>query len=579
MQHAVALFGLLCALACVAAESVAFLVEIEAPPDLKKLLENELDVVRWSKRAEVTPRQIALLFDAAPDQARALAETEGFFQAQVRVQRLERDGKPLLRLEVVPGEPVRVSRVEVRVEGPVTTEPGGAQRIAQARAAFRLEPGTAFTQDAWAAAKDRVVRSLKRKRYATAHVIQSRAEIDPAARTAVLTLVVDSGPTVTLGAARISGLQRYPERLVQNLNPIKPGSVYDEEALVKYQRRLLNSGHFGSAMVAANPDPKQPQATPVLVTVVESPAQHIEVGVGYSTDVYERFQLGYTHDNAFDEGIRFSSRLELDRLVQQASGGFAFPRQEDGWRYVLGGQVKTEDIQDQHIFNWSVTGEHRFAVEEYESALSLQYLSERSEIEDGPIDYRHALFLNQRWLWNTLDDPINPRKGTTFQIQTGGAAEQLGSTKSFGRVHLRANTLQQLNPSLSLLLRGEAGAVLADDRNGIPSDYVFRTGGDTSIRGYAYQSLGVKEDDAVVGGRYLAVASAELQPWFNEEWGLATFVDWGNAWDRFEDFEPVYGVGFGVRWRSPLGSLHLDIAWPKAQGDPRLHFSVGIVFR
>ena len=246
MQHAVALFGLLCALACVAAESVAFLVEIEAPPDLKKLLENELDVVRWSKRAEVTPRQIALLFDAAPDQARALAETEGFFQAQVRVQRLERDGKPLLRLEVVPGEPVRVSRVEVRVEGPVTAEPGGAQRIAQARAAFRLEPGTAFTHDAWAAAKDRVVRSLKRKRYATAHVIQSRAEIDPAARTAVLTLVVDSGPTVTLGAARISGLQRYPERLVQNLNPIKPGSVYDEEALVKYQRRPSARARTGS---------------------------------------------------------------------------------------------------------------------------------------------------------------------------------------------------------------------------------------------------------------------------------------------------------------------------------------------
>jgi translocation and assembly module TamA len=570
---------MLWALVCTAAEIAPFYIEIEAPPDLKTLLETELDVVRWSKRTEITPRQMELLFEAAPEQARALAETAGFFEAQVKSQRLERAGKPLLRLEVVPGQPVRVAKVDVRVEGPVTTEPDGAKRIDRAQRAFRLQPGEVFTQDGWTAAKERVVRSLKRKRYATAHITQSRAEIDPAARTAVLSLVVDSGPTITLGPPRISGLQRYSPRLVQNLNPIRPGSVYDEEELLKYQRRLLSSGHFASALVAANPDPHKPDDTPVQVTVVESPAQRVEFGVGYSTDVYERLQLGYTHDNAFDQGLRFSSHLELDRLVQEARAGFAFPRQEDGWRYLAGGNVKKENIQDQRIFNWSVTGEHLFAIEEYESALSLQYLSEKSELHDGPTDYRDALFLNQRWLWNTLDDPINPRKGTTFQIQTGGAAEPVASTKTFGRVHLRANHLQRLNPRLTLLLRGEAGAVLADSRNGIPSDYVFRTGGDTSIRGYAFESLGVDQDGAVVGGRYLTVASAELMPWFNDQWGLAAFIDWGNAWDDLDAFNPTYGVGGGVRWRSPLGNLHLDLAWPEGKGKGRIHFSVGIVFR
>jgi translocation and assembly module TamA len=580
LQHTLALLALLWPILGRAAETPApFQVEIVAPPDLKQLLEAELDVVRWSARAELTPRQIDQLFEAAPDQARALAETEGYFEARVEPQRLERAGRPLLRLTLVPGEPTRVASVSVRVDGPVTGDPQGGDRIARAERAFRLKAGDVFRQADWDAAKTRAVRSLARKRYALARIVESRARIDPAARTAALEVVVDSGPTVTVGPAQITGLQRYAPRLVQNLNPIAPGSVYDEEELVKYQRRLLQSGHFASALVSAAPSAEQPENTPLLVRVVEAQSRRVELGAGYSTDRGPRGQARYTDDNAFDKAWRFSADLEVDALVQEARVGLAFPRRENGWRYLLGGNVKQEDIQDQRIFNWSVTGARLYAVEEYESALSLQFLTETSKLDDGTRDESDALFLNQRWLWNTLDDPINPRRGSTFQIQLGGAADALLSTRTFGRVHLRANHLRRLLPRLTLQLRGEAGAVLADSRDGIPSDYVFRTGGDTSIRGYEFESLGVEEGGAIVGGRYLAVGSVELMSWFTREWGVAAFVDAGNAWDEWDAFDPTYGVGFGVRWRSPVGNLNLDLAWPEARDKGRIHFSVGIIFR
>jgi translocation and assembly module TamA len=574
-----ALIGLLWALHCAAAETPAFYIEVVAPPDLKKLLEAELDAARWSTRSELTARQIDQLFEAAPDQARALAETEGYFEARVAARRLERDGKPLLRLELVPGEPTRVAAVDVRVEGPVTTDAEGAQRIAKAQRAFRLKPGDVFRQANWADAKERVVRSLARKRYALARIVDSRAQIDPAAHTARLSMSVDSGPSVTLGPVQVKGLQRYSPRLVQNLNPIRPGSVYDEEEMLKYQRRLIQSGHFSSALVSANPSAGQPTGTPLLVTVVEAQARRIELGVGYSTDRGPRAQANYTDNNALDRGWRSSLQVEVDRLVQEATVGLAFPRQESGWHYGLGGNVKHEDIQDQEVLNWSLTGVHLYAVEEYESALSLQFLTERSRLGEGEWDNADALFLNQRWLWNWLDDPINPRRGSTFQVQVGGASEALLSAQTFGRMHLRANHLQRLLPRLTLQLRGEAGAVLADSRQGIPSEYVFRTGGDTSIRGYAFESLGVDENGAVVGGRYLVVGSVELISWFTSEWGSAAFVDAGNAWDELDAFNPVYGVGFGARWRSPVGNLNLDLAWPEGRGEGRVHFSVGIIFR
>jgi translocation and assembly module TamA len=579
LLRALALLGLLATVPVWTAPVASWHVEVDAPPDLKKLLESELDAVRWSQRTDLTPQQVEQLFDAAPAQARALAETEGLFEARVREERGVRDGRPLLRLIVQPGEPTRISAVHVRIEGAVTSDPQGQARVDRAQRAFGLEPGAVFRQVDWTAAKERVVRNLAAKRYAAARIVESRAQIDPAARTAVLDLTVDSGPTITMGGVRVTGLSRYPEKLVQTLNPIPPGALYDEEALLRYQRRLTESGHFASALVTVNPDPARPTDTLVLVRVVESEARRVELGVGYSTDRGPRAQASYTDNNTLDRAWRFNTTVEVDGLTQEGRAGLTFPRQADGWRWLVGGQVKHENIQDQDVLNWSVTGGHLYAVEEYESQQSVQYLTERTRLADGTRDTSDALFFNQRWLWNTLDDPINPRRGSTFQIQVGGAAEALLSTQTFGRVHLRANHLQRLNPSLTLQLRGEAGAVLAQTRKDIPSEYLFRTGGDTSIRGFAYESLGVEEGGAVVGGRYLAVGSVELIAWFTPEWGVAGFLDGGNAWDDISRFDPVYGIGSGVRWRSPLGNLNLDLAWPEGRGQGRIHFSVGIIFR
>ena len=86
-----------------------------------------------------------------------------------------------------------------------------------------------------------------------------------------------------------------------------------------------------------------------------------------------------------------------------------------------------------------------------------------------------------------------------------------------------------LGTSNSLELRAEGGAVFVDNPFNVPADLMFRTGGDTTVRGYAYLSLGVKDGQAVVGGKYYAVATAEFIHWVNATWGLAAFVDAGNG--------------------------------------------------
>jgi translocation and assembly module TamA len=116
------------------------------------------------------------------------------------------------------------------------------------------------------------------------------------------------------------------------------------------------------------------------------------------------------------------------------------------------------------------------------------------------------------------------------------------------------------------------------EKLGVPSTFLFRAGGDQSVRGYGYQTLGVKEGVATVGGRYLATASAELQYWFKPPWGMAVFYDAGNAADRVADLRPKVGYGVGARWRSPAGPINVDIAYGQAERQVRLHFSLGFTF-
>ena len=138
--------------------------------------------------------------------------------------------------------------------------------------------------------------------------------------------------------------------------------------------------------------------------------------------------------------------------------------------------------------------------------------------------------------------------------------------------------VQPIGEKGDLILRGELGAVFSDGKDGVPLTVLFRAGGDQSVRGYGYQSLGVRKGRAVVGGRYLAVASAEYQYYFVENWGIAFFIDAGNASDTLSHLDPAIGYGVGGRWRSPAGPIGVDLAYGERTGNFRLHFSLGFTF-
>jgi translocation and assembly module TamA len=118
----------------------------------------------------------------------------------------------------------------------------------------------------------------------------------------------------------------------------------------------------------------------------------------------------------------------------------------------------------------------------------------------------------------------------------------------------------------------------------VPATQLFRTGGDTSVRGYKYLDIGVPLPGGLVGpGRYLAVGSVEWQRPIRRRGNVTpfehtVFVDAGAVADKPGDLKPKVGVGTGVRWRSPVGPIEAAIAYGVQARKLRLHFTAGFVF-
>lgn len=569
------IFCLLFAPTALHAQAFSYEVEIAAPRPYQKLLMQYLEIVKRRESPLMNEDQLRRIYRDTPKVIRELMATEGFFSSKIETSLERENGKWRVRINVDPGSPSRVAQAEIEFEGAITEN---EKRVSELRQGWKLKPGEIFRQEEWESAKRALVRELSVKRYAYARIADSAAKVNPETREVDLNVTVDSGPEVYFGELQISGLERYSKDVVANLSPIKPGEPYDQEALLEYQTRLIDTGYFGSAFVNLARDPADPARAPVEVSVAETPSRKLGFGIGFSTNTGARGQVDYSDSNIFDSGWRFDSNLTLEQKRQRAAARFTLPPKASGYRDSFGTDFERTDLQDQETLRLKLGGERARKRGDYETALGLNYLIEEQRVEGSERDINRALAPSYSWTARKVNDLIYPERGFLVNAQLAGASEQLLSDQTFVRTYGKAAWFLPVQQLGTLIVRGELGIVWADSRDGIPTDFLFRTGGDQSVRGYEFQSLGVREGDAVVGGRYLAVGSVEYVQRMTEKWGAAIFYDYGNAADEWDELEPVSGYGVGVRYRSPIGPINVDVAYGEDVSKFRLHLTVGYSF-
>ncbi|MBK7423523.1 MAG: outer membrane protein assembly factor [Propionivibrio sp.] len=532
-------------------------------------------------------------------EAGELLATEGYFSPQVELL----DSDEGLVLHVEPGPQAHIGSVLIEIRGALVSE-----RRQQLIDAWSLPVAAVFRQADWDNAKQGLLRELMAVDHAGARLLSSQAEVDVETARVDLHLVYDAGARYRYGEIRILGLQRYPATLVERFNEhIRPGQPYRHEDMLAVQAALQNTPFFSSASVELelsaaaedlvgeeenlkpveglevaegvleNPQEEALQV-PVIIRLRERAPFNIALGAGYSTNTGARVEGNFRNADFLGRAWELDTGARIEQLRQSVYADIFFPPDGQRHRDSVGAVAQHSDIQGLEIQRVALAASRVQLRGSIEQRLGINWRYERQTPNGQPTSINQALTATVGWTWRHANDPLDASEGIVAHLQLAGATKALLSDQNFVPTYFRYSQGIPLGKSDALLLRGELGATAAKSSQGIPQDYLFRAGGTNSVRGYAYQSLGIQEGSATLGAQYLITVSAEYTHWFDSRWGMALFADAGQAADTRDVFKLAPGYGVGARYKSPVGPLAIDVAWGQLDNAVRMSFSLAVPF-
>jgi translocation and assembly module TamA len=363
--------------------------------------------------------------------------------------------------------------------------------------------------------------------------------------------------------------------------------------LLDAQQRLASSGFFESVFLTLDTRDTDPLLAPVIAQLREAPFQRVVVGIGFTTDSGPRLSLDHTHNSMPLLDWRAVSKLTLDKDKQAISTEWSAIPGYDGWRSFTSAELKSEVSGSFTVDSGRLRGGRNQSSDHIDRSYFLQYDYAQSHgfLPPPPAS---ALSLNWGWTGRYFDNAAAPTRGYGISLELGAGYTLSGERDPFTRTYARwtgfvpAGSVHNGDGTQSrearIQLRAEAGAVVAKDTAQIPSTLGFLTGGDTTVRGYGFRSIGaIKPDGQVIAGRYLGVGSIEYQrPFVYDgkftDWESTVFVDVGAVADQPSEMEAKVGVGVGARWRSPIGPVQIDVAYGVQVKEFRLHLRLGFTF-
>ncbi len=515
-----------------------------------------------------------------PEKTRRALEPFGYYHADIRSS-MEKAGENNYRIvvHIEHREPILVADASVGLRGPGSNE----QTLKQVADAFPLRKGDILIQPKYEAAKARLRSRAVELGYLDADFTAHEIEIDPAKSTARIDLQLNTGPRYFFGDIRFEGAPRYPEKFLHRYLAFKPGDVFSYAKLGETQLNLVNSDRFKEVFPVPEKDKAVDSLVPVVMRMEEAPTKRLRPGIGYATDIGPRFTLEYRDLNVFDRGQEFRSELHLSGRLQNLGAEYRLPDATDIDSFTgLQVNLKREDVTTYTTQNYSIELDRTRSFRQ--GRLGTVYIrleQDNSTIATQPLHSRLVL-PGIRFSEKRYDNLIRPTKGHSYTIDLRGTHQALGANNRFIQAVAEGSLLLPLPWRLTLVTRAKAGATFQNEAVGnLPVSYRFFAGGDRSVRGYSYQSLGpVNAFGQVIGGRDILVGSLELDRALFTNWGAAVFYDAGNAFNSFGDFRLVKGAGVGVRYFTVVGALRLDLARQLGVPQPgyRIHLTVGFAF-
>ncbi|MEB0232194.1 POTRA domain-containing protein, partial [Undibacterium sp. 10I3] len=391
----------------------------------------------------------------------------------------------VIRVNIDAGPRTTIQQVDLQFSGALEDaakqgKVDAVKRREELIADWRLPVGSVFRDEEWDKAKTDITESLRSNVYASASIINSNATMDADSQSGSLKVEIDSGPPFTLGEAVITGLQRYPPWLLDRYLPPKKGEPYSRSRLLEYQRALQNSAYFSAVAVSVDPDPSKADGVPVDVSVVERRPRDLAFGVGYSSNTGFRTEVSYRDRDLLDRAWDLRSAVRLEQRRQLAYADIYLPPRDNQFLDSFGVLLDKSNLAGLDQTRTAIGVKRTSTRGHLEQRLGLNLSREKVALDGEPQSVSKALVSSVGWTWRDVDDSFAPRKGQILQLDFAVSEKALISDQRFIRTYAKYQQWIPVAKRDVLLLRAEIGQVLAPSIDGIPEDYLFRTGGSST---------------------------------------------------------------------------------------------------
>jgi len=524
-----------------------------------------------SEHCQISDRRRAVLLDGADEKIRSALQALGYYHASWRSALSSNDQCWTITIELTPGTATTLDRVQVEIDGDARNDPAFARLLETSLP----KTGEQLNHDHYETLKQSLQKLAQQRGYAESRFTRQQLQVGLERQRADILLSFNSGPRYHFGSVNFEQAV-FDDAFLAQFLPFTATTPFHASLLSQFQQSLLNSRYFDQVIVTQQTPDREKQQIPVQVVLTPGPRYSTSLGVGIATDTGPRGSVGFRNNRANQKGHRYGADAQLSRVKSTVSLEYQIPLQQPDTEFVT---FKTgweeEDTDSANSETWFVGAAHSRSLDNgWIRTLDLVYQVESFKVGSDR-NSTELVVPGIGWQKTRADNPAYPYTGWRTRFSLRGAAESLGSDLSFLQLQ---GSGKYILPLLGgrVLGRLEGGLSLMSNFEEMPSSFRFFAGGDNSVRGYDYEELGPMNDrDEVVGGRHLLTASLEYDYPVYKDYALAVFYDVGNAFDN-SSFTLKRSFGVGLRWRSPLGPIRLDLAFPDTSEQAfRIHLSMG----
>ena len=529
--------------------------------DLLKNAEAYLGINAKKDQPGLTEAWIKHLHEKSPGEIQKSLQPFGYYNALVDSS-LEQDEKGvwIASYAVTPGEQVKITGIDIKWLGPGAEESELQEMISN----FPIKVGDPVLHSAYDSAKDALLEKSDGLGYVDVEAEESKLIVYPQRDSAEIKLHIRTGEKYYIGDIKLHQDVLDPGFVMRYLEGVHEGDAYSQQRMLTIQRDFVESGYY--SVVDVNPDFEHVENyhVPVDVTLKPAKRQSYNFGFGYDTDIGINLYARWQHRRFNQAGHHADAYIKLSEKESRIQASYWVPVRNPKinkigytskyeWEKTDSTERSTLDLEAGYYSRWK----------EWFTKMFLEFKTEKYTAGQEPEETINVISIGASANRTAFEKATYPRRGWALYGELRGSPGQVFENSAYIRAHVKSWLYVPIFSKGRLILRGELGTAEVEDFELYPLSLRFFAGGDNSVRGYEWKSLGPKDDyGEVIGGTHVVTGTFEYNHQVADSWLAAGFVDAGNAYD--DEFDDVYvGAGFGARLLlSGIGIVRADLAWP-----------------